>query len=149
MNCFSWENVWRVEAAWVRHEGHQVRIQAGCIQQLQPGASYQPVQYFRARRSFFTQGQWSFQATAVKYRLRSNDCRYCSRDMVVHTVTSLQAGRPRNPVRFSADIVDFFFSKTSSESHTASYTMGTGNSLPGTTAAEAKSWPLSPIQCQI
>ena len=68
MNCFSWKNVGRVETAWVRHEGRQVRIQARCIQQLQPDASYWSGQYFRARRSFFTQGQWTFQTTAIKHR---------------------------------------------------------------------------------
>jgi len=71
MKCFSWENVGGVEAAWVRHEGRPVRIQARCIQQLQPDASYWPVQYFRSRRSFFTQGQWPFQKTAVKHRLQA------------------------------------------------------------------------------
>lgn len=96
INCFSWENVWRMEAAWVRHEGRPVGVQAGCIQQLQPGASYRPVQHFRARRSFFTQGQLSLQMAAVKRCLQSSDCHYCSRDRIDDTVTSLQAGRLRN-----------------------------------------------------
>jgi hypothetical protein len=108
MNCFSWENVERVEAAWVRHEGRQVRIQARCIQQLQPDASCWPVHYIRARRSFFTQGQWPLQTTAVKHRLEAMIVIVAG---IVKTTPWLVHGLDDREivVRFLAGVGDFFF----------------------------------------